>query len=299
LPVEVQRVQIANMQATVKKYNIHHWVKIFMNRLSFIKEKQNSLITTLLRGETQQKLIAEYKKADQRLIFLDYDGTLMPFSKDPQSVKPDEQLLKLLRKLASDQKNRVVIISGRDHKALDEWLGQLPIDMIGEHGFWLRKNKANWEMSQNLKNDWKEEIRPVLETYVSRTPGAQLEEKDYALVWHYRRVDPALGETRAGELSTHLNYLIANQNLQVMEGDKIVEIKNSEVNKGIAAARWLEEFNSNFVLAIGDDRTDEDTFEAMPDYAYTIKVGSNRSAAKYHLNAHTGVRSLLAALIEE
>lgn len=294
---ENQRMAISTMQATVQKYNIHHWVDLFMNRLAYTKEKQNALKTTLLKGEVKQRLKKYYQQGQQRLIFLDYDGTLMPFTRDPNKTQPDEELLHLLETLAGDPANRVVIISGRDHNALDKWLGHLPIDMIAEHGVWLRKHETDWRMIQNLDNSWKEDLRPILEMYVSRTPGTLLEEKDFALVWHYRKVDPVLGETRAGELSSHLNYLIANRNLQVMEGDKIVEIKNIEVNKGIAASRWLHEYASDFVLAIGDDRTDEDTFRVMPKEAYTIKVGNIRSVAKYHLPSPQSVRDLLQQLV--
>ena len=294
---ENQRVAIASMMATVQKYNIHHWVKLFMDRLAYTKEKQNELKTTLLQGDLRQTLIKNYQHTRQRLFFLDYDGTLMPFTRDPDKTQPDEELLNLLETLAADATNRLVIISGRDHKTLAKWLGHLPIDMIAEHGVWLRKHETDWRMIQNLDNSWKEEIRPILEMYVSRTPGTLLEEKDFALVWHYRKVDPVLGETRAGELSSHLNYLIANRNLQVMEGDKIVEIKNIEVNKGIAASRWLHEYKSDFVLAIGDDRTDEDTFKVMPENAYTIKVGNIRSMAKYHLPSPQNVRELLQQLV--
>ncbi|KAA5540613.1 bifunctional alpha,alpha-trehalose-phosphate synthase (UDP-forming)/trehalose-phosphatase [Adhaeribacter rhizoryzae] len=297
VPEENQRVAVASMQATVQKYNIHHWVNLFMDRLTYAKEKQNALKTTLLKGEVKKQLINNYQQAQQRLIFLDYDGTLMPFTRDPNKTQPDEELLHLLQTLAAEAANRVVIISGRDHKTLAKWLGHLPIDMIAEHGVWLRKHETEWRMIQNLDNSWKEDIRPIFEMYVSRTPGTLLEEKDFALVWHYRKVDPVLGETRAGELSSHLNYLIANRNLQVMEGDKIVEIKNIEVNKGIAASRWLHQYGSDFVLAIGDDRTDEDTFRVMPKDAYTIKVGNIRSIAKYHVQSPQHVRELLRQLV--
>ena len=267
-----------------------------MDRLVYSKEKQNDLKTTLLQGEIEQRLVQDYQQAQKRLIFLDYDGTLMPFTRDPDKTHPDEELLTLLQTLAADPENRVIIISGRDHKTLDKWLGHLPIDMIAEHGVWLRKHETDWRMIQDLDNSWKEDIRPIFDMYVSRTPGTLLEEKDFSLVWHYRKIDPVLGETRAGELSSHLNYLIANRNLQVMEGDKIVEIKNIEVNKGIAAARWLQDHDCDFVLTIGDDRTDEDTFLVMPKNAYTIKVGSTRSVAKYHLHSPENVRKLLQHL---
>jgi trehalose 6-phosphate synthase/phosphatase len=297
MPVKDQQAQIANMQAIVRKYDIHHWVQLFMDRLAYCKEQQKALRTTFLKGKKLEQLKKDYAAAATRLIFLDYDGTLMPFTRDPDKTHPDAELLGLLRQLIRDDRNRVIIISGRNHNMLGEWLGGLPLDMIAEHGIWLRKHEEGWEMIQQLNNSWKEDIRPVLESYVARTPGSLLEEKDFALVWHFRKVEKTLGETRCGELSSYLHYLVANRNLQVMEGDKIVEIKNIEVNKGIAARRWLQSYPADFVIAIGDDRTDEDTFLAMPENAYTIKVGSNRSAARYHLNSYADVRSLLQDLI--
>jgi trehalose 6-phosphate synthase/phosphatase len=296
MPEKDQRMQITNMQAILRKYDIHQWVQLFMDRLAYIKEQQNAMRTSFLKGKKLEHLKKDYGAARRRLIFLDYDGTLMPFTRDPDETQPDAQLLDLLQRLTSDIHNRVIIISGRNHNILGQWLGALPLDMIAEHGIWLRKHEKNWEMIQQLENDWKEEIRPILESYVTRTPGSLLEEKDYALVWHFRKVEKTLGETRSGELSSYLRYLVANRNLQVMEGDKIVEIKNIEVNKGIAARRWLETYPADFVMAIGDDRTDEDTFLAMPESAYTIKVGSNRSAARYHLNSFADVRALLQEL---
>ncbi|MGV3505236.1 MAG: bifunctional alpha,alpha-trehalose-phosphate synthase (UDP-forming)/trehalose-phosphatase [Adhaeribacter sp.] len=298
MPEKDQQTQIANMQAILRKYNIHQWVQLFMDRLAYCKEQQEAQRTALLKGAQLEQLKKDYDAARSRLIFLDYDGTLMPFTRDPAKTQPDTGLLQLLEQLTGDPRNRVVIISGRDHHILGQWLGHLPLDMIAEHGVWLRQQVGGWKMIRQLQNDWKEEIRPVLEGYVARTPGALLEEKDFALVWHYRKVDKTLGETRSGELSSHLRYLVANRNLQVMEGDKIVEIKNIEVNKGIAARRWLESWPADFVIAIGDDRTDEDTFLAMPAHACTIKVGSNRSAARFHLSSHAEVRHLLQGLTQ-
>ncbi len=153
-------------------------------------------------------------------------------------------------------------------------------------------------MIQPLRNDWKEEIRPIMEQHVSRTPGSLLEEKDYSLVWHFRKVETGLGELRASELMSHLSYIASSINLQVLEGDKVVEIKNTEVNKGKAAYRWIETYPHDYVMAIGDDKTDEDTFRAMPEHAFTIKVGNARSAAKYYVESYREVRSLLINLVK-
>jgi len=163
---------------------------------------------------------------------------------------------------------------------------------------WLRAAGEEWELFQTMQNDWMRDLRPVLELYVARTAGSFIEEKDYSLVWHYRRADADLGEVRARELLAHLAFMTANTDLQVMEGNKVLEIKNSGINKGTAAARWLARYPADFILALGDDRTDEDTFRVLPPEAYTVKVGNGgRSLARFNLASPAEVRQLLRKLL--
>ncbi len=296
MPEEEQIAHIEVMQKSLKRYNIHHWVSMFMKRLEEIKTSQKSLATKYLDQPTIDVVKKKLKKAKKRLFFLDYDGTLMPFSDTPEKAVPDKELLQLLEALAADKKNQIVIISGRDRKSLEGWLGHLNLDFIGEHGVWLKERGSNWRTLTKLSGKWKNEIRSVLELYVNRTPGSFIEEKDYSLVWHHRKVETGLGELRTRELSSHLKYLSSNMNLQVLEGDMVVEIKSARVNKGRAAHQWIEDFPSDFIMAIGDDWTDEDTFKAMPEDSWTIKVGSSSSAAKYNLNSPAEVKDFLSKL---
>ncbi|GAB2546722.1 bifunctional alpha,alpha-trehalose-phosphate synthase (UDP-forming)/trehalose-phosphatase [Rufibacter soli] len=298
MPEDEQMLRMEHMQDLVRRYNIHHWVEIFMNRLEYIKMKQLSMATEYLSTEESTQLVETFKKAKQRMLFLDYDGTLTSFKKDPTHAFPDDELLEILRCLAQDPKNRLVIVSGRDRNTLHKWLGHLPVDFIAEHGVWLKKRDGDWEMIQHLSDAWKTEVRPIMELHVSRTPGSFIEEKDFSLVWHYRKVDPTLAELRARELSNYLMFMAANINLQVMEGDKIVEVKNVEVNKGIGTTRWVEQFPHDLILCIGDDRTDEDMFSVMPEDAFTIKVGNARSHARFSLDNSQEVRKLLHSLCE-
>ena len=172
------------------------------------------------------------------------------------------------------------------------------VDIIAEHGVWLKEAEKKWRTVTALTDDWKKDIKEVLEDYVNRTPGSFIEEKDFSLVWHYRKVETGLGELRTRELNSHLNYLATNKNLQVLEGDKVVEIKSSEVNKGRAALYWIDRFKNGFMCAIGDDWTDEDTFLVMPKDSYTIKVGSTQSAAKFSIGSYKEVRQLLSKLVK-
>lgn len=298
MPESKQMKHMEVMQQSVKRYNIHHWVKLFMKRLDFIKKEQLGLITRILDKTSEKDVLKSFKQADNRLIFLDYDGTLTPFHSDPKEAKPDKELYHLIKKLSSKRNTRVVIISGRDKQTLEEWFEGYNLDIIAEHGVWLRENGKKWETVTALTDEWKNDIKEVLEDYVSRTPGSFIEEKDYSLVWHYRKTETGLGELRTRELTSHLNYLATNKNLQVLEGDKVVEIKSSEVNKGRAATSWLNMFKSEFILAIGDDWTDEDTFKVMPQSAFTIKVGSTQSEAKYSVESYKEVRALLSGLLK-
>ena len=132
---------------------------------------------------------------------------------------------------------------------------------------------------------------------MDRTPGSFIEEKDFSLVWHYRKVDPAFASARAMELKDALLHLTANLNLGVLEGNRVIEIKNVGINKGQVALRWIPRKDWDFILAVGDDWTDEDMFHVLPDSAYSIKVGSFPSRARFNVNSIKDVRSLLHDLV--
>jgi trehalose 6-phosphate synthase/phosphatase len=296
MPVEEQQQRMRAMRATVEKFNIHHWVKLFMNRLAEVKAIQHALDTKRLNAAGIAQIRQQYLNANKRLIFLDYDGTLMGFHPDPLQVSPDNEVYQLLEDLCADPKNKVVIISGRKHETLGEWLGALPLDLIAEHGAWTKHSGHEWEESPGLETDWMREIVPVMEGYADRTPGSMIEEKSYSLSWHYRKVERGLGEQRATELEDNLRLYTSDRGLQILQGDKVIEVKSSLVNKGHAARRWLQVDDYDFILAAGDDHTDEDTFRAMPPHAITIKVGGVISAAKYRLTSFREVRMLLQEL---
>ncbi|MBW3127822.1 bifunctional alpha,alpha-trehalose-phosphate synthase (UDP-forming)/trehalose-phosphatase [Hymenobacter profundi] len=300
LPDEEQQTRMAAMQQLVRQYDVFAWTRLFMDRLTYSKIKQHTLATDVLDAHAQSQLRHDYQVAERRLLLLDYDGTLVRFQHNPQQARPDQELLELLGNLAADARNQIVVISGRDRATLDDWLGHLPIDFIAEHGVWLRRAGSRWHLFQEgLRAEWKRDIRPILEQYVGRTPGAFIEEKDYSLVWHYRRADAGLGALRARDLLNHLAFMTSNTDLHVLEGKKVLEIKNAGIHKGTAAAQWLGPKPPPFVLALGDDRTDEDTFAALPPEAYTLKVGPTpRSLARYAVANVATVRQLLGSLLQ-
>lgn len=297
MPEAEQIERNRTMQTRLKRYNVRRWAKDFMDSLSDIKRVQQELCARRLSSAGKKELRADYSKSKKRLILLDYDGTLTAFGEKPEKVEPDNQLLGLLKALVSNRRNEVVVISGRDKNVMERWFASLDIVLISEHGAWLKQKGNSWETIEPLKNDWKEEIKPILELYVDRTPGSFVEEKDFSFVWHYRRVEPELALARARELKSALFHLTANFNLQVLEGNKVIEVKRVGINKGRMALKWLEKKSWDFILAIGDDCTDEDVFAVLPDKAYSFKVGLSPSKAKFNLDSVTEVRLLLKELV--
>jgi trehalose 6-phosphate synthase/phosphatase len=267
-----------------------------MDRLSHARTLRDELGSRILTEDTQEYIETQYRKSETRLIFLDYDGTLVPFTSQPEMAKPDNELIRLLENLTKDPKNNVVIISGRDRRTLKNWLGNLEVGMSAEHGIWVKEKTGHWHMLEPIQDAWKDEIRPVMERYVDRTPGSLIEEKSFSLVWHYRKSVPELGMTRARELKDTLLGLTANLNLVVSEGSKVLEVKHGGVNKGRASQFWTMEKDWDFIMAIGDDWTDEDLFEAMSDRAFSIKVGVGLSKAKFYVLNHKHVRQFLSRL---
>ena len=298
MPVDVQIKHNREMQEKLKRYNITRWLEDFIDRLNNVKNTQESMMTRRLNYSNKQTLLSAFQAGQRRLIFLDYDGTLVPFAPTPEESSPDSRLLSLLRKLNQISGVELVLISGRTKMTLSEWFSDLDINLVAEHGAWIKERGKDWETLEPLSQEWKGEIRPILELYMERTPGSLIEDKEFSLVWHYRKADVGLGEMRARELADTLSYLTSNLNLQILEGNKVIEVKSSGVNKGRAALHFVCKSPWDFILAIGDDWTDEDMFKAMPESAFTIKVGLTTSSARHSLKSYKEVRNLLKELIE-
>ncbi|RAI90051.1 bifunctional alpha,alpha-trehalose-phosphate synthase (UDP-forming)/trehalose-phosphatase [Algoriphagus yeomjeoni] len=296
MPLAEQKARISSMQESLKKYDVFQWVKVFMDRLDHVKRKQEELTSKDVDAKVMNEIQANFKKAKNAVLFLDYDGTLTGFHSDPQKAIPDAELkgiVKDLSKLA-----QVVVISGRDKDTLGRWFDGQDIDMIAEHGVWVKKkeNKGDWELYAEIEDGWKDDIRQIMEYYVLRTPGAFIEEKHHSLVWHYRKVESGLGDLRMRELFSHLKYMARGHNLQVLEGNMVLEIKRPDINKGRAATAMMKGGEYDFILAIGDDWTDEDTFKAMPKNAYSIRVGYAFTQANFNIKSVKQVRQLLQKL---
>jgi trehalose 6-phosphate synthase/phosphatase len=294
---EEQQKRNIKMRERLDHYNVVKWAKNFVGELDAVKKIQGVLNARHLDAANRKKIIEEFKKEKTRLIFLDYDGTLVPFVGKPENAIPTKDLLELLSKLASYHNTKLVIISGRDRHTLEEWLSAVGAVLVAEHGVWIKELNEEWRLLRHVSVEWKNVIKPILERYTDLLPGSFVENKEFSLVWHYRRADPEHSANVAKELLDDLVNITGNLDVQVLQGSKIIEIRNTGINKGTLASQFLSSNDAGFILAIGDDWTDEDMFKMLPDDAYSIKVGMLSSYAKFNRASYLEVREFLGELL--
>lgn len=293
-PKELQQ-RLRDMRKRLAANTIHHWKRAFMGSLESSNLRFQER-TKHLAGSTLAQMLDDFSNAQNPALLVDYDGVLTAFSDKPHEAKPSKATLNLLDKLANMLLSGVLIISGRSRQDLDEWLGNVPVTLAAEHGALIRSAGSNtWRKVVDAPSNWKEFIRPVLQKYADKTPEAFVEEKEYSLVWHHRKSPQFYAQKNVTILRRVLPPILKPMGLAVYRGNMILEIKSPKANKGVATHNFVKK-KHDFVLAIGDDYTDEDMFAVLPDDAYTVKVGRGKTLAKYRVNSVDEVHKVLEKL---
>jgi trehalose 6-phosphate synthase/phosphatase len=293
-----KRQKIEKMQQRIKAYNVYTWANDFFSQAKEIHTRQMKLRARYVDNNIMENILGAYHSAKSRIIFIDYDGTLIPFARYPEQAVLGEQGKHVISMLAEDPANRMVVISGRDKDFLDRQFDDMNLTLVAEHGLFVKHPHSQWKSTAVLETDWKKKVFPVLKENVDRCPGSFIEDKNASLVWHFRNVDEDFVQVRIHELKDDLFEILKNEpKLVMLEGNKILEVKSTVYDKGTSALTLLDQGAYDFILALGDDRTDEDLFGALPDNAFTIKVGSAMSLAKYNLKSQRLVYEFFESLV--
>lgn len=300
MPENEQIKRMEAMRERIRDYDVFAWTNDFFTQMTMLELEHDRLRQVFLNTKGIDAIRKAYQLSNNRILFFDYDGTLAPIVPDPAQAIISEDVKKLLHDIA--KRDTVVIVSGRDRGFLDELFRDLPVHMIAEHGALVKeKGSDEWTLNESYEENWKDSIRPIMNMYAKRCPGAFVEEKETSLAWHYRTADDKEYATRrAQELLWQLkNYIQPELNLQVIDGNKVVEVKKTAFNKGTATRAFVETGEFDFILAIGDDTTDEDMFEALPDTAFTVKIGDDLSAARNHIRSQDEVFHFLHFMVSQ
>jgi len=242
-------------------------------------------------------ILEKYKSSKRKLLLLDYDGTLVGFTVNPEEAKPPVRVLNLLYRLCRDPSVKVVVTTGREYRSIDRLIGHLPIDIIAEHGAMIKEN-GMWNDLVKMNILWKHEFIPELQRMTSECHGSSIEEKRFSIAWHYRDVDVLGGYIFSRELMRIFENKVSLFNLRILDGNRTLEIITNDVNKGMMIHHLIDKHKCDYVLSIGDGGTDEDMFEVLREGEnyITIKVGYGRTAAKYRLDSPQDVVALLEKL---
>ncbi len=299
LPAAERHVRMQGLRRRVLTYDVHRWVRSFTAALSSARERPAASPLAPTPVTTIQEVAERMRAADSLMLILDYDGTLVPFAGVPALAVPDDRLLELLRALAARPHTTVDVVSGRPRDAIDRWLGALPIGLHAEHGFWSReRGEDGWTSLRVAPLQWRERVLPILEQVTERTPGSLIEEKTVSLAWHYRMADPEFGTFQANELRLHLTEMLSNLPVEILTGEKVVELRPYGVTKAVVGARLTEHVPPGTVIAaFGDDATDEDLFAALPGGAIAVHVGPRPSRAALRVAGVADARRLLSSLL--
>jgi trehalose 6-phosphate synthase/phosphatase len=301
MPEEEQLLRNAAMRDRLRSNDIFHWVSSFIESLRRTAAASRQLAVRVLDPRIRQGLLERFRNSRERLLVLDYDGTLIPFAAKPALARPDPELLKLIARLADNPANRVVILSGRDRASLSSYLDSLPVTIAAEHGAWVRwKGESEWHATVPVTGDsWKDEIRAILGRTTERIPGSFVEEKDFSLVWHYRQADQSSAAIANAELLDTMVTFGSNLNVQILPAKKALEIRRQGISKGNFYRTHLKPIAAQFTLAAGDDWTDESLFSVLDGDVFSVRVGLAVSKARFNLKTIKDLRDLLKELADQ
>jgi trehalose 6-phosphate synthase/phosphatase len=298
MPAAERSSRMAGLRVRVRSHDVYLWAREFVSALR--QEASRRSRRDVPRANTPTE-VADAVLADPSeclAIILDYDGTLVGLRPSPDEASPDSEILRILATLGIMPGVDLHVISGRRREDIDLWLGSLPIGLHAEHGLWSRDaREAKWAR-RDVRPTWLEAAREAMAARVERVPGSFVEDKDASVAWHYRGVADDLGRRAAAALTRELEGVLAGTTSQILQGSKVVEVRDASTNKGLVVRALALASPDSRMLIVGDDLTDEDMFQAGLDGAVTVHVGNGPTAARMRLDGPDQVRKLLVELTE-
>ncbi len=294
MPRDERRTRMHSLRQRVAACTVHDWVRGFAAELE-LQSRTATDVPAVLTDERMARLAHDLQRASRLAILVDYDGTLVRVEDTPDLARPDAALVRLLDELARCPKIDVHIVSGRGRTTLEEWLGDLPLTLWAEHALWRRDwMQPEWRAAFHQDRAWKAAVRQLMTRASGRTPGSLVEDKGDSLAWHYRLSDPLYAEEEAVRLKAAIADLFPHGEIEPVSGRKVVEARPLGAQKGLAVAAVRAETPDARILAIGDDRTDEDMFAAtLAAGGVAVSVGDHDSRARLHVTGTADVRRLL------
>lgn len=256
-----------------------HWFTEFLSHLDRSYEEQHKRDQTYVPRLSMSSVSAKYANAQRRLFILDYEGTLVSWGPVNQIIPVSPQrTLDVLNDLLLDERNTVYVMSGRRPEELDRVFRRVPnLGLIAENGCFLKDcGKEEWvEMADASQiTNWKESVKPIMQYYLERTPGTQIEERRCSLLFHYNNAEDYESASRqASDCASHVNDACESQRVHALAVDGAILVEPLDWTKCTAAQRVFEQLGEHlnsdeaheqpvdFLMVVGDGREDEKVFK--------------------------------------
>jgi trehalose 6-phosphate synthase/phosphatase len=306
VPRRTRQQHHARMLDYLKAYTASDWAGSFMTalrlRVEATPEPPADGAETLHPKRLPKALETRLRKSRLRLL-TDYDGTLSPIRETPREAVLDRTTRAVLRRIATNDAIRMITVSGRPSRFLTEQFRGIGISLAAEHGArFFSASRRRWQsLVHSDRTQWMGTAREIMESYATRVPGSFVERKAYSVSWHYRKSPEDFATLLSRKLREELESIFVNLPVSVLRGKKVIEIRAAEANKGHFVRWWLDTFplaDDEVVVALGDDETDEEMFEALPSSAITIKVGTGPTSARYRILQQERVGPFLARIAD-
>lgn len=252
------------------------------------------------------RILRRIQAAARLWLFLDYDGTLADFAPTPDHIRPDPDLIDLLKRLAGHPRLRVALISGRRLAHIRELVPVPGLLLAGTYGVEMQTPTG-----KHLHRLEYASIRPLLaqvqadwEQLLMGRKGFYLEDKGWAIALHARFADGEEALAVLAEAQAQAEQALdaaAPGVFRLLGGHKFLEIGPSLAHKGRTVEHLLEVYppDDHLLVYLGDDDKDEEAFavvQAQGGLALRVGDASHPTSADCRLPSPQAAREWLAAL---
>jgi trehalose 6-phosphate synthase/phosphatase len=308
LPRGLRIQQHQGMLAFLQNYSSSQWGQTFMSALSKEEEVTSPTTTIHLRAKDLNMGVDTLRSLRDRYLFilLDYDGTLVPITDHPDLAVLQEEVGDLIKSLSKLRNVEVTIISGRNREFLKSQFSGIPVGLAAEHGAQVYfPDEKRWRTGRRIPlKPWYEMAEQIMNDYCSRIPMSFVEKKARSIVWHYRRSPAPFADYQALRLASDLRYGLSEFPINILSGKKIIEVRSIDAHKGRFFTNYRQErvddkrIRDPIFLALGDDLTDEDIFKEASRADVTVKIGSERTFARFRIATQSEVVAFLRKILD-
>jgi trehalose-phosphatase len=242
-----------------------------------------------------EKVSERIRAAVEIWVFLDFDGTLVPYYDRPEDVKLSGDCRRILERLSRHRRVRVAIVSGRRNAALRKYVRVPRLKLLGLFG-WEKTGRA--ALPRKTKGALVG-LRAVLAPLAASFPGIHLEDKGVSYAVHFREASPDAQRRVRAWIRGLLRRI--RPDFRLIQSDYACDIVPRQVQgKGAAMRDFIRRARAPFLpIYIGDDLTDEPAFMALRK-GITVRVGPvSRTKARFRLKNPQEVCAFLERLEEE